>query len=129
MQGRADVKRGAFGEQRTGGVHHAAAERNPDTLGLDDPEFDRDQVIIASRRLEGEPAFDDGEDGIAFLQGGEGMAERSEEFAAGQFQYVEVTGVVNVVADGAQRIADPVLKAKDLSRHGGRVRRCRAGAN
>src|SRR5581483_5981632 len=99
-------------------VEDAAAEDKADALGGDDPEFDGELVVVAGGGLVTEAAFDHGEDDVLVLPLAEGDAKVAEEFATGAFQDVQVAGVVNMVADGAVGVGDPVLMAEDGRIHG-----------
>jgi hypothetical protein len=120
---------GAFDENSALCIPYAAGEGEPDAFGLRDPQFDRQQIVIAGGTFEGEPAFDDGKDGIPLLQRREGVAEFAEEFPPGKLQDVEKPRMIHMIPDGAERVADSMLKAIDLSRHGARVERAPMVAN
>ena len=49
------------------------------------------------------------------------MAQVAQKFSTGDFEHVEKARVINVIPHRAERVADAMLKAKDLSGHGLRI--------
>jgi len=89
-------------------VEDAVGEVEAEAAGLGEPELDGEEVIVSGRGSVMEVGFDDGEGEVLFVKLGAGGAKVTEEFAAGGFEEVEVTGVVDVVAEGAFGVGDAV---------------------
>ena len=94
-------------------VGDAMGEVQPDTFSGGGPDFDGQHVVVAGGCLVAQMAFEHGEDGVAFLPLKEGGAEVAEEFTARDFEQIQVTPVVNVVADGAIGVGDAVRVVED----------------
>ena len=72
------------------------------------PYLDCQKVIVPRGCFVAQSAFDDGKNDVLLLPFEKGCAEVPEEFAAGDFQNVEVTRVIDVVAQGTLGIGDTV---------------------
>src|SRR5580765_5325483 len=66
--------------------------------------------------------FDDREDDILKLQLQESGVELTEPFAAGSFEEIQVTPVINVITQRAVGVCDTMDVAKDRCSHGPRLR-------
>ena len=89
-------------------VGDAVGEVQAHAFGGGGPDFDGQHVVVAGGGFVAQMAFEHGEDGVAFLPLEERGAEVAEEFAARDFEQVQVAPVVNVVADGAIGVGDAV---------------------
>ena len=104
--GGADVRSGGLEQQGLALVQDLVGEIEADAFSGGEPELDGQEVVVARGSFVEEAGFDDGEKGLVFLELEKGHAEVTEEFAAGGFQEIEVTGIINVVAEGALGVSD-----------------------
>lgn len=98
-------------------VEDAAAEIEAHALGGRGPEFDRQEIIVARRRFEAEPAFDDRKDEALLLQIAERRANIVEKRSPSLFEDVQIPRVIDVISDGALGIGDAVLMAENGVSH------------
>ena len=114
---RADVARDSFRQQRAAGVEDAEADGQPHAAHFGDPQFDRQQVVVARRAFVGDfhANHRKGRAGLLPLQ--RGAAELAQKLPARLFQHVEVARVINVVAHGAFRINHAVRVSKNRFSH------------
>jgi hypothetical protein len=82
-------------------IYNAGGEIQADAFRGSGPKLDGEDVVVAGRRLVAQVTFDDGKDDALLLPLQEGGAQVTEKFAARGFQQVEVTGIVDMIADGA----------------------------
>jgi len=101
------------------GVQDAVAKVQPHTLESRQPDFNRQQVVVARGEFVAELRLDDGENIIGFLQGQHRRAECAHEFTARGLQQIEVARMVDVVADGAFGVADAVVVTEWFGHDGG----------
>ena len=83
------------------GTGHAISEVQAHALCKSEPDLDLEDIVVPGRSMVFEAAFEDWESEVGSLEGQEGFAEVAEEFAAGFLQYIQVAGVINVIANGA----------------------------
>ncbi len=82
-------------------IDDAIAEVQAHTFGGRYPDLDGQHVVVPRRGLIAQAAFQHRKDGAALLPLQKRGALGAEEFAAGGFEQIQITGVVNVIADGA----------------------------
>lgn len=101
----ADVKGFAFEEQGLV-LEDSIGEVQANAFQDGQPGFDGEKIVVASWGFVAEVAFDDGENYVLLLPFEKGWSELAEEFTTRGFEDVEVTGIVDVVPDGAFGIGD-----------------------
>ena len=107
------MARDSFGQQRAAVVEDAEADSEPHAAHFGDPEFNREQIIIARRAFVGDLHADDGKGRAGLLPLAGRATKLAHEFAARRFQHVQVARVINVVAHGAFRINHAMRVSKD----------------
>lgn len=85
-------------EERVLFLENTIGEVEANTLYGCQPGFDNEQVVISGGGFVAEPAFDHWENDVLFLPFEKSCAELTKEFAASGFEEVEVTRVIDVVA-------------------------------
>ena len=117
----ADVGGGGVDEGGAVLVEDLVGKLDADAGGGFEPELDGEEIVVAGGGFVGEVGVNDGEGEVAFLPVEEGGAKVAEEFSAGGFEEVEVTGVVDVIAEGALGVGDAVGVLVGLVAHGAMV--------
>jgi hypothetical protein len=100
----------------------SVSEIQADAFDGGQPCLDGDEIVISGRRFVAQTAFDDREDYVVLLPLEKGCAKLPKEFAAGDFQDVEVTRVIDVVAECALGIGDAMGGSENHAREGARRR-------
>jgi hypothetical protein len=107
--GGADMGGGGLKQEGLAFIKDAVGEVEADALGDGGPDVDGEEIIVAGRGFVKEAGLDDGKGEVMRLvKLLEGDAEVAEKFAASGFEEVEVTRIIDVVADGAFGIRDAV---------------------
>src|SRR3990172_3344727 len=115
----ANVEGFGFEDQQLLLVHDPVGEIQADALGNRGPEFDAEQVVVMRRGFVAEAALEHRKDRALVLQIQKWLAQTAEELVARRLQQTEVTGVIDVVAEGAVRIGYPVAVPEDALFHAG----------
>jgi hypothetical protein len=106
-----------FEQDAPGHVQDAMSEAQSHSLQRFQPNFDGEQIVVARKTFEPHFAFGHRENGAGLLQGEQGKAERSEEFATRLFEDVEETRMINMIARGAFGIGDTMTMLKAFGFH------------
>src|SRR6185503_20382568 len=99
----------AFHERPAGLVKDSMTELDADLRQFGYRDFHREYIIVASRPAIAQPGFNHGQDNVRLLQSCQGLAGVPEEFATRLLEDIQVTGVVDMIADRAFGVGDPVL--------------------
>jgi hypothetical protein len=97
----------------------AVKKGQSDAGQLGEPEFDRQEIVVTRSAAVTKVTLDDRENNAFVLELEEVSAKMANEFPAGGFEDVQVTGIVDVVADGAIGVGDAVVIVKNFGWHGG----------
>ena len=108
----------AFENQDFFVLKNPKAEIEPGTLRQRGPEFNGQDIVVAGRGFIAQMTFDDGEKGVLGLQFEQGSAEMPEKLAPGRFEDIEISRIIDMVADGAIGVNHAINMAK-RGGHGG----------
>lgn len=111
------MKRLTFKDQCAGLIRDAVGEVQSHPLGCREPEFDIQRVVVSRGSFVAEMRFDDWENVPLFLELKTGCTNRAEKFSARAFKNVQVTGVIDVVADGAIGVSHATLMDESFVAH------------
>jgi len=89
-------------------IDNSISEVQANTFERSQPGLDGQKIIVSRGRFVEEPGFDNGKDDILLLPFEKCWSELAEEFSARDFQHVKVTRVIDVIAQRAFRVRNPV---------------------
>src|SRR5687768_2435854 len=90
-------------------MHNTIVERKANSLQIRNPQFRREQFVIAGGGTITQTALDHWKNHAFFLPRQESLPEMAKEFAARSLQQVEITAVIDVIANGALGVGDAVM--------------------
>ena len=112
------MKRLAFEDQDFFVFENPKTKIEPGALHQGRPQFDGQDIVVARGRLIAQMTFDDGEKRLLRLQFEQRDAEVPEKFAARGFENIQITRVINVIADGAIGINHAMDMVENPGGHG-----------
>lgn len=96
-------------------IAHLVCEIESDAFGGRDPKFNPQHVVVTSGGFVPDAALDDWEDAILGLPLQKRDAKMPKEFAARSLEQIQISRVINVIADGAVGIRD-AMRVKKFTR-------------
>ena len=118
FEAHADMQRLAFENQFARLIDDAIGEVQPHAFGGSHPDFDAQNIIVASEGFVAQMRFDDGEHEACLLPFEQWRAEAAEELTSRCFKDAKVVGVIDVITNRAIGVGYAVGMDKTLVAHG-----------
>lgn len=111
------MKRLAFQDQSRFLLKNPAAKIEPRALNQSRPQFNRQNIIVTSRRFVAQVAFDNRKNRIPLLQLQQCQSKLPKKLIPRDFKQIEVAPVIDVIADGAIGVSHAVNVTKNSAGH------------